>query len=188
MSAIDRRSISTTSTRMGLPSTQNLFYAHSFFKTPIEVAVSVETFVQTEELNHPFRSHAYSPTPVTSPEPKASSLPPCTGMSLPRANYDPRRVCLNPFPEFSLGRHRRTIGIYAAGALVGSVLLSLLLTPFLTRLAHSSPWRIGPSWMPLFFLRTLVLRGAEMSLHRSTSPLSIGFRVYVPSWVTSSST
>jgi len=38
-------------------------------------------------------------------------------MALPRANYDPRRVCLNPFPEFTLGKHRRTVGVYLAGAL-----------------------------------------------------------------------
>ncbi|KIY62135.1 UPF0220-domain-containing protein [Cylindrobasidium torrendii FP15055 ss-10] len=38
-------------------------------------------------------------------------------MSLPRADYDPRRVCLNPFPEFTLGKHRRTAGVYIAGAL-----------------------------------------------------------------------
>ncbi|KAJ8474398.1 hypothetical protein ONZ45_g15959 [Pleurotus djamor] len=38
-------------------------------------------------------------------------------MSLPRSNYDPRRVCLNPFPEFTLGKHRRTMGVYLAGAL-----------------------------------------------------------------------
>ena len=41
-------------------------------------------------------------------------------MSLPRANYDPRRVCLNPFPNFTLPftKHRRTIGVYLAGGLV----------------------------------------------------------------------
>jgi hypothetical protein len=39
-------------------------------------------------------------------------------MSLPRSNYDPRRVCLNPFPELTLGKHKRTIGVYVAGALV----------------------------------------------------------------------
>jgi len=38
-------------------------------------------------------------------------------MSLPRSNYDPRRVCLNPFPNLSLGKHRRTAGVYLAGAL-----------------------------------------------------------------------
>lgn len=39
-------------------------------------------------------------------------------MSLPRSNYDPRRVCLNPFPALSFGKYRRTIGIYLAGGLV----------------------------------------------------------------------
>lgn len=41
-------------------------------------------------------------------------------MSLPRSNYDPRRVCLNPFPNLniSFGKHRRTIGVYLAGGLV----------------------------------------------------------------------
>jgi hypothetical protein len=39
-------------------------------------------------------------------------------MSLPRGNYDPRRVCINPFPELTLGKHKRTIGVYLAGALV----------------------------------------------------------------------
>jgi hypothetical protein len=39
-------------------------------------------------------------------------------MSLPRSNYDPRRVCLNPFPEITLGKHRRAMGVYLAGALV----------------------------------------------------------------------
>jgi hypothetical protein len=32
--------------------------------------------------------------------------------------YDPRRVFLNPFPNFTLGRHKRTVGVYLAGALV----------------------------------------------------------------------
>ena len=41
-------------------------------------------------------------------------------MALPRSNYDPRRVCINPFPNISLGKHRRTIGIYLAGGLVRS--------------------------------------------------------------------
>lgn len=39
-------------------------------------------------------------------------------MSLPRSDYDPRRVCLNPFPNVEFGKHRRTVGIYLAGALV----------------------------------------------------------------------
>ncbi|EJC97479.1 UPF0220-domain-containing protein [Fomitiporia mediterranea MF3/22] len=42
-------------------------------------------------------------------------------MSLPRSNYDPRRVCINPFPniDLHLGKHRRTIGVYVAGGLFG---------------------------------------------------------------------
>ncbi|KAJ7835434.1 hypothetical protein B0H14DRAFT_3871053 [Mycena olivaceomarginata] len=35
-------------------------------------------------------------------------------MSLPPSNYDPRRVCLNPFPDIDFGKHRRTVGVYAA--------------------------------------------------------------------------
>ncbi|KAF7324596.1 hypothetical protein MKEN_00500900 [Mycena kentingensis (nom. inval.)] len=38
--------------------------------------------------------------------------------SLPRSSYDPRRVCLNPFPDVDFGKHRRTFGVYLAGALV----------------------------------------------------------------------
>ncbi|EPQ50905.1 UPF0220-domain-containing protein [Gloeophyllum trabeum ATCC 11539] len=38
-------------------------------------------------------------------------------MSLPRSNYDPRRVCVNPFPNVSLDKHKRSIGVYLAGAL-----------------------------------------------------------------------
>jgi hypothetical protein len=41
-------------------------------------------------------------------------------MSLPRADYDPRRVCMNPCPNLTpaFGKHRRTVGVYLAGALV----------------------------------------------------------------------
>ena len=45
------------------------------------------------------------------------AVPPAA-MSLPHSSYDPRRVCLNPFPNVSLGKHRRTIGVYLSGALV----------------------------------------------------------------------
>lgn len=52
-------------------------------------------------------------------------------MSLPRSNYDPRRVCLNPFPfldKLNLGKHRRTFGVYLAGGLVSPLprILALL--------------------------------------------------------------
>ena len=121
---------------MGVPSTYGLFPPHNFFKTPIEIAVSVETLIQIED-NHLFHSHAFhSPTSkvvLPQSEPK-SLLPP--GMSLPRANYDPRRVCLNPFPEVSLGRHKRTIGIYLAGALVSPFLVAWSQSAVLTRLSQ----------------------------------------------------
>ncbi|KAG8855337.1 hypothetical protein FRB96_007135 [Tulasnella sp. 330] len=38
-------------------------------------------------------------------------------MSLPRSSYDPRRVCIVPLPNISFSPHKRTIGVYAAGAL-----------------------------------------------------------------------
>ena len=43
-------------------------------------------------------------------------------MSLPRADYDPRRVCVNPCPNVTLGlgKQKRTVGVYLAGALVRS--------------------------------------------------------------------
>lgn len=49
-------------------------------------------------------------------------------MSLPRANYDPRRVCLNPFPNFTLpfSKHRRTIGVYLAGGLFALAIWTFL--------------------------------------------------------------
>ncbi|TFK38293.1 hypothetical protein BDQ12DRAFT_606557 [Crucibulum laeve] len=60
-------------------------------------------------------------------------------MSLPRSNYDPRRVCLNPFPEFTLGKHRRTIGVYLAGALFALANWTFLDAAILSAHAHS-PW------------------------------------------------
>ena len=54
-------------------------------------------------------------------------------MSLPRSDYDPRRVCVNPFPFLSnitLGKHRRTFGVYVAGGLVS------LLSPFRAFCTH----------------------------------------------------
>ncbi|KAF9234721.1 hypothetical protein BU15DRAFT_65435 [Melanogaster broomeanus] len=52
--------------------------------------------------------------------------------------YDPRRVCLNPFPEFNLnlGRHRRTIGIYLAGALFALANWTFLDAAILSAHAH----------------------------------------------------
>ncbi|EIN08245.1 UPF0220-domain-containing protein [Punctularia strigosozonata HHB-11173 SS5] len=58
-------------------------------------------------------------------------------MSLPRSNYDPRRVCLNPFPNVSLGKHKRTIGIYLAGALFAIANWAFLDAAILSAHAHS---------------------------------------------------
>jgi len=38
-------------------------------------------------------------------------------MSLPRSQYDPRRVCVLPFPTMSFSKHKRSLGVYVAGAL-----------------------------------------------------------------------
>ncbi|OJA13553.1 hypothetical protein AZE42_08222 [Rhizopogon vesiculosus] len=62
-------------------------------------------------------------------------------MSLPRSDYDPRRVCLNPFPDFNfnLGKHRRTIGIYLAGALFALANWTFLDAAILSAHAHAPP-------------------------------------------------
>ena len=65
-------------------------------------------------------------------------------MSLPRANYDPRRVCLNPFPEFTLGKHRRTVGVYLAGALFALANWTFLDAAILSKHAHSPDY--DPDW------------------------------------------
>ena len=92
----------------------------------VPLKIQVETEVQVWE-DTPSDSHdlpSTSMSTVTSPHPQPTSshfLPTSssrTFMSLPRANYDPRRVCLNPFPEFTFGKRRRAIGVYLAGALV----------------------------------------------------------------------
>jgi len=58
-------------------------------------------------------------------------------MSLPRANYDPRRVCVNPFPELNLGKHRRTVGVYLAGALFALANWTFLDASILSSHAHA---------------------------------------------------
>jgi hypothetical protein len=70
-------------------------------------------------------------------------------MSLPRANYDPRRVCLNPFPEFTLGKHRRTVGVYLAGALFALSIWTFLDAAILSAHAHvHNPNPDDPDWYP----------------------------------------
>jgi hypothetical protein len=71
-------------------------------------------------------------------------------MSLPRSDYDPRRVCVNPFPflnNVNLGKQRRTFGVYLAGGLVSPTLLFPVPYP-LYPLAHHSycPFFLVLSW------------------------------------------
>jgi hypothetical protein len=101
---------------------------------PLKIQVETEVQVWEDTTNsHDLPSTTIS-TVTSPPHPQSTSphfLPISSSrtlMSLPRASYDPRRVCLNPFPEFTLGKHRRAIGAYLAGALVccGIVLGSML--------------------------------------------------------------
>jgi hypothetical protein len=111
-------------------------------------------------------------------------------MSLPRANYDPRRVCLNPFPDFTLGIHRRSMGVYLAGGLVRlQHIYSLLIAkPF-----YSLLLLIGRFWMLPFSLSMLkhLSERLQALTRRCTSPFSIGFLAYVrclDTWLSTSST
>ena len=73
------------------------------------------------EKTMPSWEHTEAPIVAHQPPPHRPLSPSLTvDMALPRSNYDPRRVCINPFPNISLGKHRRTIGIYLAGGLVRS--------------------------------------------------------------------
>lgn len=91
--------------------------------SPLQIQIQVETEVQVEPDQN--NSHG-PPTTSTVSSPRTALPQPLAtpthsyfhNMSIPRANYDPRRVCLNPFPDISLGKHRRTVGVYLAGALV----------------------------------------------------------------------
>ncbi|OSX61206.1 hypothetical protein POSPLADRAFT_1182367 [Postia placenta MAD-698-R-SB12] len=78
-------------------------------------------------------------------------------MSLPRSNYDPRRVCLNPFPVLNIGKHRRTIGIYLAGGLFALANWTFLDAAILSAHAHPpydepqlpAPVHVGfTDWVP----------------------------------------
>jgi len=104
----------------------------------IEIEVEVETQVKVDYAHSPTsvvferpsletyshdRSQLFSGTAPLSP--RADSYQSSSYlkqhnhiMSLPRSDYDPRRVCVNPCPNLTLGKHRRSIGVYLAGALV----------------------------------------------------------------------
>lgn len=83
-----------------------------------------------------------------------------------RADYDPRRVCLNPFPDFNFAKYRRTIGIYLAGALVRCFQI-FVLCPSSVPSLHSPT---GPSSMLPSSLRTPIHpMETHRSLHQSMS-------------------
>ncbi|KAG7094606.1 hypothetical protein E1B28_005430 [Marasmius oreades] len=75
-------------------------------------------------------------------------------MSVPRGEYDPRRVCLHPFPNLDLGKHRRTLGVYVAGGLFALAFWVFLDAAILS--AHAKvPWGDDPpvhvtfiDWIP----------------------------------------
>ena len=71
-------------------------------------------------------------------------------MSLPRSDYDPRRVCVNPFPflnNVNLGKHRRTFGVYLAGGLVSPTLPFPVPYPLYSLIHHSYyPFPLVFSW------------------------------------------
>jgi hypothetical protein len=113
-------------------------------------------------------------------------------MSLPRSDYDPRRVCVNPFPflnNVNLGKQRRTFGVYVAGGLVSPT------PPFpvpypLYPLTHHSYYPFPPSslldsghsLMPLSSLRTRTHHiTSQITLYPCTSPSQIGSPVYARS-------
>ena len=96
-------------------------------------------------------------------------------MSLPRGNYDPRRVCLNPFPEFTLGKHRRTVGVYLAGALVGFSTLCLSTVWLIHRQFALANWT---------FLDAAILsahaKAPYSSIPETEPPVHVSFVDWVP--------
>lgn len=164
-----------------------------------------------EEAENPCLAHnshdsAQSPTTtppfvrraVTAVSPDDTTYKPSSSLRRPylengmmfssNSDYDVR-VCLNPCPNFTLGKHRRTIGVYLAGALVCLLFFFSCqesITPItLTRLfcVFSLRWRIGPSWMPLCCHRMQGSNGTTNHLSMLLS--SIGCRGSAPYWVLS---
>ncbi|KAG5640998.1 hypothetical protein DXG03_006440 [Asterophora parasitica] len=109
--------------------------------TPIVIVVHVEVETHVGEAAESGRenqdSHAQDRTSTS--KRSRSTYRDLFTMSLPRSNYDPRRVLINPFPDISLGKHRRTIGVYLAGALFALANWTFLDAAILSAHAHS-PW------------------------------------------------
>ena len=151
---------------------------------PLKIQVETEVQIWEESTTDSHDLPCTTTSTITSPRhpqptsfhflPTSSSR---TFMSLPRANYDPRRVCLNPFPEFTFGKRRRAIGVYLAGALVrcGIVLGSELDAE---RCMDSLPWRIGLFWTlrSCLLMQNLLGETNQTPRRPSTSHSSTGFR------------
>ena len=110
-------------------------------------------------------------------------------MSLPRSDYDPRRVCVNPFPflnNVNLGKHRRAFGVYLAGGLVSLLSVPYPLYPLTPSFAPPfSPSLLsesGHSSMPLSSLRTRTHHiTSQITRYPCTSPSQIGSPDYARS-------
>jgi hypothetical protein len=110
-------------------------------------------------------------------------------MSLPRSDYDPRRVCVNPFPflnNVNLGKHRRAFGVYVAGGLVSLLSVPYPLYPLTPSFAlPCSPSLLlesGHSSMLLSSLRTRTHHiTSQITRYPCTSPSQIGSPDYARS-------
>jgi len=142
----------------------------------IEIEVEVETQVKVDYAHSPtsvvlenerpsLETYSHDPSrPFSTTPPRADSYQSSSHpkqhsytMSLPRSDYDPRRVCVNPCPNFTLGKHRRSIGVYLAGALVRVFpeLKSFPNTDIVLNLSlFSLLLQTGYFWMLLYFRHT----------------------------------
>jgi hypothetical protein len=99
-------------------------------------------------------------------------------MSLPHSQYDPRRVCIIPFPTLPFLKHKRALGVYAAGVLVRN----LERTNQLPLIDYDYSLRLptGFSWMLAFYHRMLALpRTRHTILCLYTLHFSVSFNLGV---------
>jgi hypothetical protein len=165
------------------------------YATPILVVARIKYLSRDAQLKQPAAGLCFAlasallqrPRPLIRPASKHGLR---LIMAVPRANYDPRRVCLNPFPEWTLGKHKRTAGIYLAGALVRRPRSTSLNPTSNTRGTLSLPSRTGPSSTPPSspLTRARSHGKTHATTSRSTSPSLTGCRASSPSSGSSSST
>jgi hypothetical protein len=119
-------------------------------------------------------------------------------MSVPRADYDPRRIFLISCPSLPMFKHRRAIGIYTAGALVRHRYGYLNNMPMLIffryytfmkfqrcffSLPLHTPSSLTPAHYPLMPVQVILTTQSKYTL-----PLSTGFQESSRLLVCSSST